>query len=89
MNQYSRLRRFVKQVYSSSTFGTLWFSMSHCTDALRSRLWCGSTGIVVDEPLAQLLVEPCEVGKEQIFVPIDELLLDGSVEALAVGIHAR
>jgi hypothetical protein len=28
-------------------------------------------GIVVDEPLGQLLVEQFEVGKEQIFVPID------------------
>ena len=45
-------------------------------------------GIVVNEPLAQLLVEQLKVGKKQFFVPIDELLLDGAVEALAVGIHA-
>ena len=46
-------------------------------------------GIVVNEPLAQLLVEQLKVGKKQFFVPIDELLLDGAVEAFAVGIHAR
>jgi len=44
-------------------------------------------GVVEDEPVGQLLVEGVQVGKEQVFVVIDEGLLHGSMEALDVGVH--
>ena len=47
----------------------------------------GDGSVVGDEPLGEFLVEEFEVAEEQVFVVIDELLLDGAVEAFDVGVH--
>ena len=40
-----------------------------------------------DEVVQQLVVEGMQVFKEQVFVAIDELLLNGAIESLGVGVH--
>jgi hypothetical protein len=47
----------------------------------------GDDGVVGDEPVGELPVEEVKVGKEQVPVPVDELLLNGAVEPLGVGVH--
>lgn len=44
-------------------------------------------GVVEDEPIGEFLVEGGQVGKEEIFVEVDEGLLEGAVEAFEVGVH--
>ena len=47
----------------------------------------GRLGVVEDEPVGQFLVEAGRVCVEQVFVVVDEGLLDGTVEALSVRVH--
>lgn len=44
-------------------------------------------GVVEDEPVGEFLVEQGQVGKEQVFVVIDEGFLEGAVEAFDMGVH--
>src|SRR5687768_17616760 len=46
-------------------------------------------GIEPVEPVEQAIVEARQIVEEQLLVNVDELLLDGAVEALAVGVHLR
>ena len=43
-------------------------------------------GVVEEEPVHELLVEAREIEEEGVMV-VDELILDGAVEALDVGVH--
>lgn len=45
----------------------------------------GSPGVLEDEPIGELPVEPGEIGEEKVFVVVDEGSLDGAVEAFGVG----
>jgi hypothetical protein len=47
----------------------------------------GPLGVDEDEPVGEFLVEERQVGKEQVFVEVDEGVLDGAVKALDVGVH--
>ena len=47
----------------------------------------GALGVVEHQPVGQFLVEAGQVGEQQVFVVVDEGLLDGAVEAFDVGVH--
>ncbi|HXF08102.1 MAG TPA: hypothetical protein VNK45_06220 [Candidatus Acidoferrales bacterium] len=42
------------------------------------KVW--ALGVVEDEPVGEFLVEQGQVGKEQVFVVVDEGCLEGAVE---------
>ena len=44
-------------------------------------------GGVEHQPVAHFLVEQREIGEQEVFVIVNEALLDGSVESLTVGVH--
>jgi hypothetical protein len=47
----------------------------------------GALGVVEDEPIGELAVEEGEVGKEQVFLIIDERFLEDAIEVGDPGIH--
>lgn len=49
----------------------------------------GAFSVVPEQPIHELVVEFDQIGKEQVLVVVEELLLHGAVEALAVGVHLR
>src|SRR5690348_3275447 len=44
-------------------------------------------GVVPMQPLEQVIVEGIEIAEQEIFVIVDELLLDGAIEAFAMRVH--
>lgn len=46
----------------------------------------GVFGVVEEEPVGELLVEAGKVGEEQVFVVVDEGLLDGAIKAFGMGV---
>ncbi|OFC30756.1 hypothetical protein BAE29_12345 [Acidithiobacillus caldus] len=48
-----------------------------------------SFGVVEDEPIGELLLETGEVGKEQVFVVVDEGFVDGATVAFGRDVHCR
>ena len=44
-------------------------------------------GVVLDDPLGEFLVERADVCEEEVFVVIDELFLQGTIEPFVVGVH--
>ncbi len=44
-------------------------------------------GIAGDQPVGHFAVEFGEVGKQEVFVVVDEAFLDGAVEAFGMGVH--
>ena len=46
-----------------------------------------SDGVEEDEPLGELVVESDEIGEGQIFIVVDEIFLEGMVEAFDLSIH--
>ncbi len=50
----------------------------------------GPFGVKPEHPVEEFLVESLEVSEEQVFVVVNEdLLLDGSIESLGLGVHLR
>jgi hypothetical protein len=47
----------------------------------------GALSVVEDEPVGELAVEEGEVGKEQVFLLIDERFLEDAIEVGDPGIH--
>ena len=43
-------------------------------------------GVVGDQPVGHFAVEFSEVGEQEFFVVVDEVFLDGSIEAFGMGI---
>lgn len=48
-----------------------------------------SFGVIEDEPIGELLLETGEVGKEQVFVVVDEGFLNGAMEGFGRGAPCR
>ena len=48
-----------------------------------------ANGIIPDKILRELAVEDREIGEQEILMVINELLLDGAIEAFTVGVHLR
>jgi len=48
-----------------------------------------SFGVVPHDPVEQVIVEGGEVIEQQVLAVVDELFLDGSVEAFAMRVHSR
>ena len=54
----------------------------------QAEVW--ALGVVPGEPAQQLKVEIGElIEEQQVVVIVDELVLDGAIEALAMGVHLR
>ncbi len=49
----------------------------------------GPFGVKPEHPVEEFLVESLEVSEEQVFVVVNEFLLDGSIESLGLGVHLR
>lgn len=47
----------------------------------------GSETVVEDEPFGGFVVESVDVAEQEVFVVIDELFLNGAVEAFVFGVH--
>ena len=48
-----------------------------------------SIQVVPGQVVEQLIVEGHNIGQQQVFMEVDELLLDGPVKTLDMGIHFR
>ncbi len=52
---------------------------------LKAMVW--NESVVGDQPVGHFAVELGEVGKQEVFVVVDETFLDGAVEAFGMGVH--
>jgi len=48
-----------------------------------------SLAVIPEQPIGHFVVEGEQIGEQQVFVPVDEFLLDGAIESLIVRIHLR
>ena len=55
--------------------------------SFQSEAVVGQDGVVLDQPVGEFAVEFGEVVKQEVFVIIDEDILDSAVEAFCVGVH--
>ena len=45
--------------------------------------------VVIDKPFGEILVQLIQISKEEVFIVIDKLLLNGSIESFVMGFHFR